>query len=208
MRSKLLLVTGLAFAVTSTARAQVSVTPFVGVVTPLHSQIIDTSGGGGSYFRMRSHTVYGLQLGKQFSPTLGVQVQGGAGNGEMEVVSGGTILRIQSALWFADVRAKLRLLGDADNKLVAIAGAGWSQYSLGLFEAAHELDDSTKFEGKFTGIIGLGAKARLGGRLSLAADLTDRIHGQGIEAPGLDDAIEKTQHDIMFQAGLSIPLGR
>lgn len=204
MRSKLFFGALAAWVTAAPLSAQVSVTPFVGVMTPLVSQVIDTAAG--TYFRFRGHTVFGLQLGKQITPTLGLQVQGGVGNGDLEIASGAPA-RIQSAVWFADVRAKFRLMGNADAKLLAIAGAGWTQYSVGLFEVAHETDDSTKFAGKLTGLIGLGSKVRLGSRIFLSADLTDRIHGDGVEAPGLGPLVRKTQHDLTFEAGLAVPLG-
>ena len=42
-------------------------------------------------------------------------------------------------------------------------------------------------------------------RLHLTVSAIDRVHEQGLVAEGLDLA-EKTQHDLLFSAGLRFPL--
>jgi hypothetical protein len=208
MRSKFLLAAALVSGAVSTAHAQLSVTPFIGEVIPLNNMITDTSGGSGSYYRMTSHTVYGLRLSKQMSPGLVLQLQAGAGKGGFEAISGPAPIVLSSTLWFADLRGRLRILGSNDANLGLIVGAGWTQFKMGLFDAAHELDSGNKLAGRATGIVGLGVKAHLVGDAALTADLTDRIHEQSVDAPFIASSVKKPlQHDLSMTFGLNFPLG-
>lgn len=208
MRSRILLAAALTAGAATTASAQLSVTPFVGQMIPLANMLTDSSSGG-SYYRMMAHTVYGLRLSKQMSPTVTLQVQGGVGKGKFEAASGSTQLVLSSELWFADVRGRLRLLGTDETNLGLLAGAGWTQFKMGLFDAVHAGTPDTKLNGKATGIIGLGVKGRLTGSTAFTMDLTDRIFSQPIEAAFLSGStVEKpTQHDLTASFGLNFPLG-
>lgn len=153
-------------------------------------------------------TVFGLALAREFSPGMALELVGGAGKGSFEAVSGGELIETGTTLWFTDLRGRVALVRKGDTQLAVIGGVGYSRYQSGLFEAATEIDPDTKWKGTFTGIAGLGVKARLSGRIRLTVDVMDRIHPQGIDAPGLGALVEKTQHDIMVSAGLSFPLGK
>jgi hypothetical protein len=205
MRSKLFLAAALLAGTATSLSAQTTITPFVGATLPMRSMLVDTSGSG--YFRMQAQTIYGVAISKSMSPRFGLALAAGAGTGELEAVSGGNPLVLRSSLWFADLRARLRVMGNDDADLGAVFGAGWTQYSMGLFDAAHVGDPNTELKGTFTAIVGLGTRAKLGSHLTLAVSALDRIHKQGIDAPGLGSFEERTQHDMTFAAGLAFPLG-
>ena len=204
MRSKLLLVGALALGMSSTAQAQVEIAGFAGTMVPLNVMLVDTAGGG--YFNLTAHTVYGLRIAKAMSPTLGLEFQVGTGQGDLDVVSGGTPLKLPNHVYFADARVRLRLMGTSDYNLNAIGGVGYTKFGDGLFQAAHELDSGTNMEGKVTGIVGLGFRARMGTHTTLTFDATDRIHSQSVVASSLGGLIEKTQHEATVMAGLAFPL--
>ncbi|HET7042139.1 MAG TPA: hypothetical protein VFI13_08960 [Gemmatimonadales bacterium] len=210
MRARFLAAAAALVTVTLPLSAQrLSITPFVGEMVPLNNILTDTTGGSGSYYRLTPHTVYGLRLAKQMSPSFGLQFQGGTGKGGFEAVAGATPITLTSTVWFADLRGRLRLLGNNDANLGLLVGAGWTQYKMGLFDAAHVLDSGTKLAGRVTGIVGFGFKGHLTGNASFTADLTDRIHEQPMEAAFLSSSvITPTQHDLSTSFGLNFPLGR
>lgn len=207
MRGKYFALAAAVACVASPLSAQdLSITPFIGTVIPLNNMIMDTAGG--TYYKQGAHTTYGLRLSKQMSPGLALQLQGGIGRGEFEVVSAGTPYLLKSSLWFADLRARFRILGSDATNLGLLAGAGWTQYKNGLVDTAHEQDEETSLAGRVTGIVGLGVKAHLMGDVSFTADLTDRIHEQPFESAFLTDAlIQPLQHDLSMSFGLNFPLG-
>ena len=187
--------------------AQTTITAFGGRIYPQRSMVIDTAGGG--YFRMQQHTVYGLQASRTVAPGVAVELVGGVGSGTMEVVEGSTILELGSDIYFADLRARVKVVGTDATQLGVVAGAGWTQYSMGLFEAAHAMTDSTKFKGTVTGIAGLAFRARMSERLTLTADLTGRFHAQPITGANLSSSvIKQSQRDLAFNLGVSFPLGK
>ena len=206
MRSKFLIAATLVAGATSSLAAQTTVTPFIGSMIPMTSLLADTGGNGG--FRRQAHTIYGLRFAKAMSPSLGLELALGAGSGSMQVAST-DVIDLDFAVYFADLRARLRVAGDDDTNLGIIAGAGWTQFSSGFFDAAHEADEDTKFKGTATGIVGLGFQAKVTDRLIFSFDATDRIHEQGIDAAGLDtDQYAKyVQHDATFTFGQAFPLG-
>jgi len=206
MRSKLFAALALCVTVAAPLSAQTEITPFVGTMIPMTSLLVDTSGTGG--FRMQAHTIYGVRFAKPMSPSLGLELALGTGSGSLQSYST-EIIEIKTAVYFADLRARLRVAGGDDTQLGVIVGAGWTQFGAGLFDAAHEADDDTKFAGTVTGIVGLGFKAKVGDRITLSFDASDRIHEQGVEAPGLDTEqyAKKLQHDVTLTAGLAFPLG-
>lgn len=208
MRARSLVAAAILACVAAPLSAQkLSITPFIGEMVPLKTTVIDTSGGSATYFRFNAHTLYGLRLAKELTPTVALQLQGGAGKGDMEIISGGTPLSLATSLWFADVRARVRIVGPDRANLGVLVGAGWTQFKMGLFDAAHILDSGNDLKGKVTGIVGLGLRAHLTGDASFTADLTDRFHSQPIEGVGLTNAIKPTQHDMTMAFGLNFPLG-
>lgn len=209
MRSRLLIAVALLAGTASTASAQLSVTPFVGQMIPLANMLTDSSSGG-SYYRMTAHTLYGLRLSKQMSPTLALQFQGGVGKGKFEAASGSVQMLLSSELWFADVRGRLRLLGSDETNVGLLVGAGWTQFKMGLIDAVHAGSPDTKLDGKVTGIVGLGVRGRLTAGTAFTMDLTDRIHAQPLEAAFLSGStVEKpTQHNVTASIGLNFPLAR
>lgn len=207
MRRLLAPITAVALLAAAPLAAQTTITAFGGRLYPQRSMVIDTSGGG--YFRMQEHTVYGLQASRTVAPGVAVELVGGVGSGTMEVVEGSTILQLGSDIYFADLRARLKVVGTDAAQLGVVAGAGWTQYSMGLFEAAHATTDSTKLKGTVTGIVGLAFRAKVSERLALTADLTDRFHAQPISGANLGSGvIKQAQQDLAFNVGVSFPLGK
>jgi len=206
MRSKVLLTAALLLGTASAAHAQLSITPFVGQMIPLKTMVMDTAGG--TYYKTTAHTIYGLRISKQMSPSLALQLQGGVGKGGFEAIAGSTPIQLESSVYFVDLRARFRIAGTDANNLGVIAGAGWTQFKNGLFDTAHEQNNANSLAGRATGIVGLGMRAHLTGDASLTADLTDRIHEQQVEAPGLaGNVIKPLQHDLTMSFGLNFPLG-
>ncbi|MGH7591704.1 MAG: hypothetical protein ACREL2_09725 [Gemmatimonadales bacterium] len=186
---------------------QLSITPFVGTMIPLKTMVVDT--GAGTYYRVTAHTIYGLRLSRQMSSALSVQLQGGIGRGQFEAIGGTSVIELASSVYFADLRVRFRVAGSDATNIGVIGGAGWTQFSNGLFDTAHEQDSGNKLAGRVTGIVGLGMKAHLTGNASFTADLTDRIHEQSVEAPFLPAyALKPTQHDLAMSFGLNFPLGK
>ena len=208
MRSKLLLAASALACLAAPLAAQgVSVTPFIGTLIPLKTTVMDTTGGSATYFHFNAQTLYGLRFAKELTPTVALQLQGGVGKGDMEIISGSTPLTLATSLWFADVRARVRIIGPDRANLGVLVGAGWTQFKMGLFDVAHIQNSGNELKGKATGIVGLGVRAHLTGDAAFTADLTDRIHSQPIAAAGLTNAIEPTQHDLAMTFGLNFPLG-
>ena len=114
---------------------QLSITPFVGTMVPLKTMVIDTAGG--TYFRVTPHTIYGLRLSRQMSSALTVQLEGGIGRGEFEAIAGSTPIQLASSVYFADLRVRFRVAGSDATNVGIIGGAGWTQFSNGLFDTAH-----------------------------------------------------------------------
>lgn len=189
------------------AAQDLSISAFVGRSVPLQSLLVDTAGS--AYFKFAAHTTYGLRLDKTMSPSFTLGLALGGGNGEMDIVSGGEALLLPTSFYFIDARARLRLLGNDRADLGAVFGAGWTQWRMGLFDAAEEGDTDTKLEGRMTGTVGLSLRSELSDRVALIVDATDRIHEQPLQAPGIAAGFkEPLQHDLTFAIGLSFPLGR
>lgn len=206
MRSKLLLAAAFLLGGAPAAQAQISITPFAGTMIPMRSLLLDTAGTAG--FRMQNQTIFGMQFAKAMSPSLGLELALGAGSGSMQIFST-DVIDLKTSVYFADLRARVRVAGNEDAQLAAVVGAGWTQYTSGLFDAAHEGDPDTQFKGTATGLLGLALKARLGAHANLSFEAIDRIHEQGVDAPGITGGLtELMQHDITIAAGLSFPLGR
>lgn len=206
MRSKLLLAATLILGGASAAQAQITITPYAGTMIPMRSLLLDTAGASG--FRMQNQTIFGMQFARTMSPSVGLELALGAGSGSMQIF-GADVIDLKTSVYFADLRARVRVAGNEDAQLAAVLGAGWTQYTSGLFDAAHEGDPDTQFKGTATGLVGLALKARLGAHANLSVEAIDRIHNQGVEAPGIGDGFtEPMQHDVTIAAGLSFPIGR
>lgn len=183
--------------------AQVEVTPFVGAAIPTRSLVVDTAGG--LVFRMRAHTLYGLRVGAALSERLAIEVALAAGPGSLEGI-GADVFDFGSTMLLADLRGRLRIAGDGDAGLVFVGGIGYTDHDVSFLAVAEEVGYGS-FKGRLTGVAGLGFESRLGRRLRVSLDLLDRIHAQGIDAPGVVEGVEKTQHDVVVSAGLRLPLG-
>ena len=179
--------------------AALEVTPFAGTMMPVKTLVMAPS----TYLRMSDHSVYGLSLGTSVSENLGVELAIAGGSGEIEVV-GATALKLESTMLLADLRGRIGVAGGEDASLGLVAGVGYTNFKIGLFDFAEE-NDQGKFLGRLTGVGGLDVRASLSDRVKLTVSALDRIHVQGV---GLDlgEASEKTQHDLTFTAGLRFPL--
>jgi hypothetical protein len=205
IRSRLTLVLFLAFlAVPFRPAHAMDVTPFVGVMIPANTLLIQNTGG--SYIRMQSHTVYGLALSTPLTEKIGGELVLGTGTGKMEVVGGTGALPLASTLFFADLRGRIRLLGTDQSSLGAVLGVGYTDFKSGLFDLAHETNLGDFF-GRLTGVAGAELHSNLSDRLRLNVTVVDRVHVSGLSIDGVaTDISEKTQNDIMATAGLTFGL--
>jgi len=182
------------------------VSPFIGAMIPANTLLIETSGGG--YIRMKTHTIYGLDLQHNLSPRLGVDIVLATGTGSMEVVGGSTALELASTAFIADLRGRLRLMGEEDNNLGLVLGVGYTDFNSGLFDFAHETDAGT-FLGRLTGIAGVDLHGRLTDRIGLKAVFVDRVHVSGLSINGISGPgnVDKTQNDLTITGGITIKTG-
>jgi hypothetical protein len=183
------------------------VSPFVGAMIPANTLLLETNGS--SYVRMKTHTIYGLDVEHSLSPKLGIDLVLATGTGSMEVV-GGTSFSLASTAFIADLRGRMRLMGTEDDNLGLVLGVGYTDFNSGLFDLAHETDQGT-FIGRLTGIAGVDLHGHLTDRLGLKAVFVDRIHVSGLQIDGISGqpgSIEKTQNDLCITAGLTIKTGK
>ncbi len=185
------------------AVAQVEVTPFVGMALTTRNLVFDTAGG--AYVRMSSHAVYGIRFGTAASERLRVELALLGGAGALEHYAS-EALEFDFTMLAADLRGRFRVAGGESAALALVGGVGYTHYNVGYWQAVEEIV-SGAFEGKVTGVVGLGLDAKVDNRLRLSVDVLDRIHAQGLDIPG-DPVIEYTQHDLTIAAGLTFPLGK
>lgn len=194
---------GLMLAASSASAMEFEITPFTGAVVPNQTSII--SSNGSSAFRNHTHLLLGVAVSTPVASWLDLELAGAVGGGETEVV-GATANEIASSLLIGDLRARVRMVGGDNAELGLLAGVGWTQFRSALFDVFGELSTDIKLEGKLTGVVGLGLRARLSERLRLTFDAVDRIHDNGLEGDTLTGLIQPTQHDIAVTAGLTFPL--
>ncbi len=187
------------------AQAELSVTPSIGALVPTKNLIMAPS----TYLRLSNHTLYGLTLGLPVAQRLELQLALTAGNGKMEL-TGGDSFELSSTALFADLRGRFAVAGSGDTNLGVVLGAGWTDYKIGIFDLAEEMNtlgEGEGFSGELTGIVGLDFRAPLSDRLHVTFGAVDRIHETGLSEAVLgSDTVEKTQHDLQFTAGLRFPL--
>jgi hypothetical protein len=184
------------------------VSPFVGAMIPANTLLIENAGA--TYIRMKTHTIYGLDVEHSLSPRLGLDFVLATGTGSMEIVGGGAAFELASTAFIADLRARMRLLGQEDDNLGLVLGVGYTDFNSGLLDVAHETDQGT-FMGRLTGIAGVDLHGHLTDRLGLKAVFVDRIHVSGLQIDGISGepgSIEKTQNDLCITAGLTIKTGK
>ncbi|HEX5030719.1 MAG TPA: hypothetical protein VFX78_04585 [Candidatus Eisenbacteria bacterium] len=205
-RVALLLAASIALPLQTASAGTCEVSPFVGAMIPANTLLLLTSAG--SYIRMKTHTIYGLDVEHSLSPRMSLGAVLATGTGSMEVVGGTTALEIGSTAFIADLRGRFRLMGTEDDNLGLVLGVGYTDFNSGLLDLAHETDTGT-FLGRLTGIAGVDLHGRLTDRLGLKAVFVDRIHVSGLSASGLTgpDNVEKTQNDLCITAGLTIKTG-
>jgi hypothetical protein len=186
------------------ARAsEFEVTPFVGSLIPVQTLIMDDAGS--AYFRMEPHKILGAAFGAVLSDRIALELLAGVGGGKFEI-TGTESFALGSAVWFTDLRGRLRIAGGDAAQIGLLAGLGYTQFRNGILDTVHEVDEDVEFKGTFTTLVGLGVRARLTDRVVLTVDGVDRIHKQGLESPNLTNVIEPTQHDMAVTAGLTFPL--
>jgi len=200
----LALILGLFLATSRPADAKsLEVTPFLGAMIPANSLFLQD--GGGTYIRFQTHTVYGLALSCPMKDKIGLEVVLGTGTGKLELV-GGTIAPLASTLFMADLRGRVRLLGNEQSHLAGVLGVGYTDFNVGLFDLAHETGQGT-YLGRLTGIVGAEVHGSVSDQMHLNISIVDRIHESGVAlyTGGLTGS-KKTQNDIVATAGLSFPL--
>lgn len=203
----LLLAASIALPAQPASAGTCEVSPFIGAMIPANTLLIETTGGG--YVRMKTHTIYGLDLEHHLSPRLGVDIVLATGTGSMEVVGGSSVLELASTAFIADLRGRLRLMGDDENNLGLVLGVGYTDFNSGLFDFAHETDAGT-FLGRLTGIGGVDLHGRLTDRIGLKAVFVDRVHVSGLSINGATGPgnVDKTQNDLTITGGITIKTGK
>jgi hypothetical protein len=182
----------------------IEASPFVGAMLPANSLLL--AGDGSSYLRMQTHTVYGLGLGTSLTKRIGIEAVLGAGTGKLELQGSGSSFYFPTTMFFADLRARARLLGGERSSLGLVLGVGYTDFKMGLFDLANETDQGD-YIGRLTGIAGVDVRTELSEHLALKMVMVDRIHkeGAGLDlGPGFS---EKTQNDVFATAGLAFTLG-
>lgn len=183
------------------------VSPFVGAMIPANTQLLLTENG--SYIRMKTHTIYGLDLEHSLSPKMGIDIVLATGTGSMEVIGGSAALELASTAFLGDLRGRFRLMGTEDDNLGLVLGVGYTDFNSGLLDLGHETGTGT-FIGRLTGIAGVDLHGHLTDRLGLKATFVDRIHESGVQIDGVTDepgAVKKTQNDLCITAGITIKAG-
>ena len=137
-RFALVFVTWLAFPLQTASAGTCEVSPFVGAMIPANTLLIQTTSG--TYVRMRTHKIYGLDVEHSLSQKLGVDLVLATGTGSMEVVGGAVVQELASTAFIADLRARMRLVGKEDGNLGLVLGVGYTDFNSGLFDFAHETD--------------------------------------------------------------------
>lgn len=183
------------------ARAEFEVIPHMGAMVPTNSMIVtDVS----TWFRMETHTVYGIGVGTNITPGVGIEAVLAVGTGSLE--GAGTIIaEVASTMFLADLRARLRVAGDSRSHLAIILGAGYTDFDTGLFDAA-DASGIGVYQGRLTGVAGAGLRTGLADRLGLRLEIVDRVHEQGGKLFGASGFSEKTQNDVVATIGLSYEL--
>jgi hypothetical protein len=205
-RAALLLAVSVAAPLGTASAGTCDVTPFVGAMIPANTMLLQTTSS--SYLRMRTHTIYGLDVMHSLSPKLGLGVVLATGTGSMELTGGSIGVELASTAFIADLRGRYRLMGQEDDNLGLVLGVGYTDFNSGLFDLAHETDQGT-FIGRLTGIAGVDLKGHFTDRLGIKATFVDRIHVSGVQLNGVSGPgyIEKTQNDLCITAGLTIKAG-
>jgi hypothetical protein len=179
------------------------VTPFLGAMIPANSLFLQD--GGGTYIRFQTHTVYGLALSCPMKDKIGLELVLGTGTGKLELVGGSTAFNLASTLFMADLRGRVRLLGNEQSNLAGVLGVGYTDFNIGIFDLAHETDQGT-YIGRLTGIAGAEVHGSLSDQMHLTISIVDRIHESGVGLNAGLTGSKKTQNDIVATAGLSFPL--
>ena len=181
----------------------VEASPFVGAMLPANSLLL--AGDASSYIRMQTYTVYGLGLSSSLTQRIEGEVVLGAGTGKMELFGTATQFALPATMFFADLRARTRLLGGDHSSLGLVLGVGYTDFKLGLFDLAHETDLGD-FIGRLTGVAGVDVRTKLSERLHVKVVIVDRIHKHGVGLNLGSEFAEETQNDVHATAGLSFAL--
>lgn len=201
------LASALALAPAPASAAEHEITPFIGVMIPANSLLLESSG---SIVRMQSQTLYGLDMGHNLSGRFGLSAVLAAGTGKMEVIGGSTAIVLATTTFIADLRGRFRLCGKSDEANTGlVVGVGYTDVNSGLFDLAHETNQGT-FLGRLTGVVGGDIHAPVSDRFGLKVTAVDRIHVSGVSLNGLGGpgTFEKTQNDICVTAGLTFSLAK
>ncbi|HEU4363843.1 MAG TPA: hypothetical protein VFT13_00100 [Candidatus Krumholzibacteria bacterium] len=185
--------------------ATVEFTPIIAYVAPMKSQAIIPDSP--LVIRATPGTGYGARLAWWVTPRIAIE--GGLlyAHSSLELV-GGTVLTLDAHFFQADARVRVRLNSpDADSGLDFIGGIGITDLNDALSDFSEDQGISTP--AKFTGIVGLGGTVAVSERVRLRFDAEDHIHGANfdIDEANVSGPLDSpTQHELVFSAGLVIPL--
>ena len=191
--------------IVTTSRAQLQVTPIVGVYSPTKALVADSASS--AFFETESGALYGLRIGYWFSPRIAVE--GGLAMSPTRTrlfsPSSTTDFKFKSTAKMVDLRGIFLLTrpGQATGLHVS-AGVAYTRASNALFDLANEIN-SFEFKTSIGGVVGLGVTHRIASGTSLRVDAEDRIYKVHFDQPGTNIK-DRTQQDYLFTVGLAFTL--
>ena len=185
----------------------VEFTPVIGHYTPLNSQIADNDAP--LVVRQDDATTFGARLAVWVAPRIGVEASFLTSSSGIQLIGGGEPIGLDAVMTHLDVRARFRVNDPAAGAgLDVIAGLGISDINDPLSDVGEDLGFESPSE--FTIVVGLGGTVPVTDRIKLRFDIEDHIHDANYEVDetlfGSPVSIDEKQHDIMFLAGIVIPL--
>lgn len=189
--------------IVTTSRAQLQVTPIVGVYSPSKALVMDSAST--SIYETESGALYGLRIGYWFSPRLAVEGSVAISPTRTDLfASSGTLtqLKFKSTAKLADLRAVFLLSRPgASTGLHITGGVAYTRASNAIFDLADELGQ-LEMKTSIGGVVGLGVTRRIAAATDLRIDFEDRIYKVDFEGNTVD-VKARTQQDFVFSAGVS-----
>ena len=184
----------------------VEFTPVIGHFSPLNSQIADNDAP--LVVRQSDATAYGARLTVWLAPRIAVEGSFVTASSGIAFI-GGTIFNFDAVTTQLDARARFRVNDPtASAGLDVIAGLGISDINDSLSDVGEDLGFESP--SAFTIVVGLGGTVPVTDRINLRFDIEDHIHDANYEVDettfGSPVSVDERQHDIVFLAGIVIPI--
>jgi len=191
--------------IVTTGRAQLQVSPVVGVYSPSKALVMDSAST--AFFETETGALYGMRIGYWFSPRIAVEAAVAMSPTRTHVFSTGatTDLKFKSTAKLADLRGIFLLTrpGQATG-LQLSAGVAYTRASNALFDLGDEVG-AFEYKTSIGGVVGLGITHRIAAGTSLRVDAENRIYKVEFKQTG-STIKPRTQQDYVFSAGLSFEL--